>query len=334
MPAASRWRSPGWIDRQVNGLAGVDFGAPDLTPEAALAVARRLRAGGVTRFLPTLITAEPDRLAAALRRLAAARAVPEFAAAVPGFHLEGPWISPADGPRGAHPLSACRNPNWDDFRRWQDAAGGLVKLVTLAPELPGALPIIEKLVAAGVVVALGHTAADDATLFAGAAAGATLSTHLGNGCHDTLHRHRNPILAQLGEDRLSASLIADGHHLPPHVMKAFARAKGSERVILVSDAVRHAGLPPGIYSLEGTRQVEVRADGFIGIVGEPRLAGSGLTLDRGVAQYANFAGLPMTDALAAVTANPARLMGWADAGAVEFDWSPGDPVCTIRRVDP
>src|SRR5262249_8138444 len=153
----------------------------------------------------------------------------DLAAAVPGLHVEGPYLSPEDGPRGAHPLEHIRPPDWDEFQRFLEAAGGRIRLLTLAPEAEAALPFIERLPAAGIVVAIGHTGADPETIHAAVRAGARLSTHLGNGAHSMIRRHPNYIWEQLACDDLTASVIADGHHLPASVLKCFARVKGAER---------------------------------------------------------------------------------------------------------
>jgi N-acetylglucosamine-6-phosphate deacetylase len=197
--------------------------------------------------------------------------------------------------------------------------------MTLAPELPGALPLTEKLAASGVCVAIGHTAADRRTILSAVEAGARLSTHLGNAAHDMLQRHHNYIYDQLGEDRLFASFIVDGHHLPPHLVQSFARAKGLTRSILVSDAVQYTGLPPGVYD-GGYRKFEVRPDGFIGVVGEPRLAGSGIVLPRGIENLVRFAGVSLGDAIETVTANPADLLGLRGLGRL----LPGQEASIVR----
>jgi N-acetylglucosamine-6-phosphate deacetylase len=223
---------------------------------------------------------------------------------IPGYHLEGPFISPVDGYRGAHPLPHVREPDWDEFRKYQDGANGRIKLVTLAPELPGALHLIERLTKSGVVVALGHTAADGNTIRDAVRAGAKLSTHLGNGCPVQLHRHSNPIWEQLAEDGLAASIIADGHHLPPAVLKVLLRSKTN--IILTSDLGSLAGLPPGIYR-EWDQALEVMADGRIVLAGTPYLAGAAKTLDECVGNVARIVGHDFARSMA--VAAPRQLLG-------------------------
>ena len=333
--------SPGFLDVQINGLGGVNFGNPDLAVDDVRRAAGRLYACGATHFAPTLITDSIERMEASLVRLAQAAAEPDLSASILGFHLEGPYLSKEDGPRGAHPLDYCRTPDWDEFQRLQKASGGRVKIVTLAPELPGAIDFIRLATASGVRVAIGHTSASRDDILAAVDAGASLSTHLGNAAHDQIQRHRNYVFDQLGEDRLWASLIVDGWHLPPHVVQIFFRAKGLSRTILVSDAVQYAGLPAGVYD-GGYRKFEVREDGFIGVVGEPRLAGSGLLLRQGVENLVRFTGVSLAEAVSTVTGNPARWLGLEDrlgalevgreASLVVLRWNPGPGRLAVRET--
>jgi N-acetylglucosamine-6-phosphate deacetylase len=237
---------------------------------------------------------------------------PEVAHASVTVHIEGPYISSEDGPRGAHPREHTRPPSLDEFRRFQDAAGGRIGYVTLAPELSGAIPFIEQLAGEGVVVALGHHGGSPEDIRRAVDAGARHCTHLGNGAHATLPRHPNYIWEQLADDRLYAGIIADGHHLPPAVVKSFIRAKGLERSVLVSDAIAAAGLPPGRYTSNKGQTLEISPEGRIGVADTPYLAGSGLRLNEGVANAVRFAGISLADAIHLATRNPARLFGVAD----------------------
>ena len=301
--------SPGFVDIQINGLAGVNFGNPEITTTDVLRAADLLATQGVTHFLPTLITDSVERMEASVKRLAAAAASEELGGAILGIHLEGPYLSSVDGPRGAHPLEHCKDPDWSEFCRLQEAANGWIRMITLAPERKGAIEFIKQVTATGVRVAIGHTAASRDQILAAVDAGATLATHLGNAAHDMIQRHHNYIFDQLGEDRLAASLIVDGHHLPTHLVDIFVRVKGMDRIILVSDAVQYAGLKPGIYD-GGYRQFEVRDDGFIGVVGEPRLAGSGLLLVKALENITRFlGGNDVSPWIQTVTTNPRRWLG-------------------------
>jgi N-acetylglucosamine-6-phosphate deacetylase len=228
--------------------------------------------------------------------------------AVAGIHVEGPYISPEDGPRGSHPSAHVRRPNWDELMAFQDAAGGRIRLLTLSPEWPGAAEFIRRVARTGVVVAIGHTAASPEALREAILAGARLSTHLGNGAHAALPRHPNYIWEQLAADELSASIIADGQHLPPAVVKTFIRAKGIGRIVLISDAVAFAGMPPGDYDWLGQR-VTLTRDGRVVLAGTPYLAGSVLTLVEALQNVMEFAGVSLSDAVAMASINPARLIG-------------------------
>lgn len=319
--------SPGLFDLQVNGYAGVDFNDPAVTPEDVRRAADAMLATGVTRFLPTLITSSLDDFARC------AGAVLEAGhPSIAGLHMEGPYISPKDGPRGAHRRAHVLPALLGDFMRRQDAACGRIVLVTLAPEAPGAIPFIEALVRAGTRVAIGHTAASPEQIRAAVQAGATLSTHLGNGCANTLPRHPNFLWEQLAADELTASLIVDGHHLPPATVKAMIRAKTTARTILVTDAMSAAGCPPGFYKIAGDT-VEHTPAGRVSVPGAPNLAGSSLSLHTAVANTVRFAGIPIDEALAMASTRPAALMGMAARGRISADWNPETFTLAIRAVD-
>jgi N-acetylglucosamine-6-phosphate deacetylase len=332
---------PGFIDVQVNGWGGVAFNDPALTTEQVESVTRRLWQTGVTLYCPTLITDSFENLSRGLAAIARAKAESPVGVAILGIHLEGPYLSPEDGPRGAHPLAHVRPPDWDEFRRLQDAARGLICMVTLAPEIDGAIPFIEKLVASGVRVAIGHTAAAASDIRAAIAGGASMSTHLGNAAHDRLQRHHNYVYEQLAADELWTSLIVDGHHLPPSLVKIFVRAKRPERTILVSDAMHWAGMPAGVYPF-GEIEVEVRDDGWIGVVGQPRLAGSGLLLYRGIENVVRFTGISLADAVRMVTENPAEMLGvFPRVGAIQtgsdahfsmIEWQPDANKLVVQQT--
>jgi N-acetylglucosamine-6-phosphate deacetylase len=298
------WLAPGFIDLQVNGFAGVDYNDPHATYED---IARSLRAQfatGVSRLLPTVITGPPDAMTACLRNLRAAAGAVPGGDAIEGFHVEGPHIAAEDGPRGAHPREWVRPPDFDEFLRWQDAAQGSVRIVTLSPEWPDAARYIERITEGGVVASIGHTAASAQQIEDAVRAGATMSTHLGNGAHPMLPRHPNYIWEQLAEDRLMAGFIVDGIHLGPAFLKSALRAKGIARSVLVTDASTPAGAAPGRYLL-GEQPVDLTADGRVVLAGTDRLAGSALDMATGVANLVRLAGLPLQDAVRMATVNPA-----------------------------
>lgn len=298
--------APGFIDLQVNGFAGADYCSPETSLEALDRSLDAQFACGVTRILATVITGGREEMLASLRNLARARATLPHGRAIEGFHVEGPHISPNDGPRGAHPARQVRPPDIEEFHRWQDAAEGAVRLVTLSPEWPEAPRYIEHLVGCGVVVAIGHMEPTAAQIDDAVRAGATLSTHLGNGSHLTLPRHPNYLWHQLAEDRLAASLIVDGIHLGNDFLRVALRAKGLERCALITDAVMPAGCPPGPYKL-GEVDVVLHPEGKVTLTDGLRLAGSALHMDRGVNILMQRAGLSLVEALTLATRNPARI---------------------------
>ena len=316
---------PGLFDLQVNGFAGIDFNAPGLTSEGLAEALERQRATGVTRCLPTLITSSFDRFARNARVIARS---PD--PAVAGIHMEGPYLSPEDGPRGAHPREHVTNATIADFDRRQEAADGRIVLVTLAPEAPGALSLIDHLVKAGVRVAIGHTGGTPQQVEDAISAGATLATHLGNGCAQMLPRHPNFIWTLLAADPVAASFIVDGHHLPAATVKGLVRAKGVDRSILVTDATSAAACGPGRYSI-GDVVCESREDGRVSLPGTPYLAGSSLTLDRAIANTVKFTGLPIDAVLPMASTIPALYLGVQTAGTVSAEWDGSE--LNVRSVE-
>ncbi|MDI9277521.1 amidohydrolase family protein [Pantoea sp. EABMAA-21] len=277
--------APGLVDLQVNGFQGVDFNHFPFSEQDVLNATHALWQQGVTSFMPTVITAQPGEIAQALQRLASAcEHYSDVALAVPGFHLEGPFLSPEDGPRGAHPREAICAPDVFLFESWQRAAQQRIGLLTLSPEWPQSSELIQHCVKQQVRVAIGHTSASAAQIHDAVLAGASLSTHLGNGAHLQLPRHPNYIWQQLAEDALAATLIADGDHLPAEVLKVFLRAKG-EQALLVSDVTCFAGQPPGIYDSAIGGRVQLSAEGRLSMADAPQLlAGSA----RGLLDGVNF----------------------------------------------
>ena len=328
------WVAPALFDLQINGCLGVSFNSPTLTGEEARTVVDECRRHGIGGLLPTLVTNSSEAIAhgfTTLRR--ACQADPVVGAAVPGFHLEGPYIASEDGPRGAHPREHVRDPDLDEFRRWQDAAAGRIRLVTLAPERPGALKFIEQVSRAGVVVAIGHAAATPAQIRDAISAGARLSTHLGNGSHAVLPRHDNYVWEQLAADDLWASLIPDGHHLPPSLIRVIVRVKTPARSVITCDASSLAGLPPGRYAQWGT-ELEVLPGGKVVVPGTPFLAGSGVFTNTCVGHVIRTAGVSLRDAIDMAVARPRELLdlpAWELAAGratplVLFDWEPGGDI--------
>lgn len=309
------WVAPGLFDLQINGYGGVWFSDRSLTPAQVVAAIEPYFAHGVTRLCPTLITSDRETLLAgfaAIRR--ACDEHPWLNYVVAGCHLEGPFLSPEDGPRGAHHLAHVRPADWGEFSELQAASGNRIRLVTIAPEVPRALDFIRRAVESGVRIAIGHTAATPKQIQDGVEAGATLSTHLGNGAHPVLRRHPNYIWEQLGESRLAASIIADGEHLPDSVIRSIVRAKSVQQTILTCDASGWAGCAPGAYEND-LGKVEVLEGGRIVVAGQREiLAGSGVATDFCVAHAARCGAASLRDAIDMASRNPARLLGLPPPG--------------------
>ena len=306
-PDQDIWITPGFIDIQVNGFSGIDFNQPYFTGEDLVGVCRKLLATGVTRFCPTLITAGYKQLArniAEIRKSFEKHAL--VRAMVLGIHLEGPYINPADGPRGAHPRSHVRRPDWHEFERLLLPGKGLVRMVTVAPEVAGGLAFIKKASQSGLVVGIGHCKPAPEIVDQAVQAGARISTHLGNGAHQMLERHKNYLQKQLAHDGLLASIICDGPHLPDYFVKNVVRAKGKSKIILITDATSASNAPQGRYTL-GELAVEAGEDGVLRLPGTPYLAGSTLTMVRAIGNCADFAGITLASAIKMATVNPARL---------------------------
>jgi N-acetylglucosamine-6-phosphate deacetylase len=304
--------APGLFDLQINGHGGTWFGKEGITVDEVLRVLEQHFRFGVTRLCPTVITNARETLEGAVSALRqACEREPWAARMAPGFHVEGPYISAEDGPRGAHPREHVRPPDWAEFERLQTAAGGRICLITLAPELPGAIDFIRRATGTGVTVSIGHTAASGEQIAAAVEAGARLSTHLGNGAHPMIRRHPNYIWEQLGDARLSASVIADGFHLPGSVLRSIIRAKGVRNVILTCDASGLAGCPPGVYT-EGQMRMEVLPDGRIVVAGQRELlAGSAADTTRCVVEAVRQR-IRLADAIDMASRNPARLLGFEE----------------------
>jgi len=304
------WVAPALVDIQVNGYGGQEFASDALTEEKIVDILRAFERFGVARVCPTLTTESFDVHRHALRTIASlCGRSSHWARRIPGIHVEGPYITSQDGARGAHPRRHCREPNWEEFQRLQEAADGRIRILTMSPEFPDSPAFIERVAATGVIVALGHTSANPEQIRAAVDAGARLSTHLGNGSHPTFQRFRNYLWPQLAEDRLMASLIVDGHHLTPDMVKVFVRAKTAQRCILVSDVSGQAGQPPGRYASPFC-EVEILTTGRLVVAGQREImAGASVPLSTGVANVMRFAGLDLKSAVHMAAHHPAALLG-------------------------
>lgn len=295
--------SPGFVDGHCHGGSGNAFS--DADPEATMQMLRAQRQGGTTSVMASLVTGSLSDLRCQVESLADLVDSGELA----GIHLEGPWLSPHFA--GAHAPHLLLEPTPRDIQTLLDAGRGHLRMVTLAPELPGGMDAVRQLKEAGVVVAIGHTDADFDTTCRAADAGASLVTHLFNAMRSVHHRAPGPVVAALNDDRLLIELIADGHHVDPEVLALAARsARGG--FSLVSDAMAAALGPPGRYLL-GELEVEVGSDGLPRLLGSEQIAGSTLTMDRAV-RTMTAADLPLSSILAAAASAPAAALGLTEVG--------------------
>ncbi|WP_372408864.1 N-acetylglucosamine-6-phosphate deacetylase [Streptomyces luteireticuli] len=305
------WIVPGFVDMHVHGGGGASFSAGD--PAEALTAIHAHRAHGTTTMAASTVTGDLDDLA----RQAAVLAELTQQGDLAGVHFEGPFISPHRC--GAHQPELLRDPDPADVRKLLDAAHGTARMMTLAPELPGGLDSVRLLAEHGVIAAVGHTDSSYEATLEAIDAGATVATHLFNAMPSLLHRAPGPIAALLEDERVTVELINDGTHLHPSVLElAFARA-GADRVAFITDAMGAAGMSDGMYAL-GPMRVEVK-DAVARIADGPTagsIAGSTLTLDTAFRRAVTVDRLPVEDAVRALSANPARLLGVDDrVGSLE-----------------
>ena len=312
---ANTYLAPGLIDNQVNGYASVSFTSPDLTAELVGKATRAQWKEGVTTYLPTVTTGPHETILKSFEALADARRDPDISKSVPGFHLEGPYISPVDGYRGAHPLRWVRPPDWQEFLQYNRASGNRILQVSLAPEVEGGMEFLSKCVANGILVALAHHNGSAETIKAAIDGGAVISTHLGNGCANSIHRHDNPLWPQLADDRLMASIIVDGFHLRPEEVQVFFKVKGPGRIIATSDVTKFAGMPPGEYEVEGEKAV-MTPEGMLKLPSPDVLYGASLPLRIALGNLMRFTGCSLADAVHVMTRNPAQLYRLDDRGEI------------------
>jgi N-acetylglucosamine-6-phosphate deacetylase len=306
--------APGLIDNQINGYAGVDFSSDSLKEADILKAAQAIWRDGVTSFFPTLITNSNERLLKNFRILSAAvNGNSVLRDSIPGFHLEGPYISPVEGYRGCHPEKYIRKPSWEEFSAYQKAAGGNIREITLAPEIEGTMAFIKKCTQEGVITALGHTDATAEQVLEAVRCGARLSTHLGNGAANFIHRHNNPIWPQLANDLLTPTIIADGHHLLPEEIQVFYKVKGPQNLILTSDVMFLAGMAPGKYNFLDS-EVILTDDGLLYNPLLNCLAGASFPLKKGVENIMNFTGCSLTNAINMASRNVADVFDLNDRG--------------------
>lgn len=263
----------GFVDLQVNGYKGINFTSRKLTIDDIHKATRALADAGTIAYCPTVCTDNLKVYEHSLKLFARASQDPELAGRILGLHLEGPFISPLEGARGAHPPEFIRKPDIELLKRFQDWADGHIVLLTLSPETEGAIPLIKYAARNGIKISMGHHLAEDDIMERAVKAGATASTHLGNGMPNMINRHQNPLWWQLACDDIYGMFITDGYHLPADFIKVALRAKTAEKFIVVSDSVHLAGMPPGTYEFSGGKVV-LAPSGRISFVNTPYLAGA------------------------------------------------------------
>lgn len=309
--AAGKLVAPGYIDSHTHGGFGYDY--MDINQDQLDEVLAKLPSKGVTSVVPTIASASLDDQIRMLKALKEGAHRSPRGAKIVGVHLEGPYLAPEK--RGAQPLDALRMPNIEEVHRLLEIGEGLVRLVTLAPELPGCLDVIEYLAGQGVVVSAGHTIASYDVIESAVKRGLSRAAHLFNGMEALHHRKPGMVGAALNLEPIYTEVILDGIHLDPRIVKLVVRAKGIARVLLVTDSMEATGMGDGTYIRPGNRKVVVKD-------GEARLesgslAGSVLTMDRAVRNAVSLVGLSAADAVRLATYNPAMNLGLKDRGALE-----------------
>lgn len=305
---------PTLFDIQVNGYGGESCKLRDPGKKEAIAfITALMRENGVGWWIPTVCTSAQNELETAFRLLGEALDEDsDTAASIPGLHLEGPYISPEDGPRGVHEKAVIRPANWDEFQRLQDLCGHRILYVTLAPEQEGAVAFTRQAVAAGVVVSMGHSAMTREDLARLVDAGATMSTHLGNGAHDMIQRHNNYLWYQLACRQTYASFISDGQHLPQECLYSALRAKGLDMSLITSDCVSLGGLPAGRYG-----DVEKLPSGRLCAIGTNNLSGSASNLRECVECVISLGDVSHADGWRLASLQPAKVLGLSDRLGLE-----------------
>lgn len=311
--------APGFFDNQVNGFAGVSFsfGDSDLSIEGVEKATSELWKKGVTTYLPTLTTNSQEVLVRNFGVLSQAIKSEKLKGSIPGYHLEGPYINPEDGYRGAHPKQFVRLPDWNEFLEMYQAAGEKILQVTVAPEMEGVQEFIKKCEEKGIVVAVGHHNANTEQLNLAVENGAKISTHLGNGCANMINRHQNPLWPQLANNDLMISIICDGFHLLPEEIQVFYKVKGPDLTIITSDVTSYAALEPGEYKTQTGEIIELTKEGMLRYPAQNVLYGSASPITKGVGHIMEVTGCSLGDAVKMASTNPAKLYGLSDRGTLE-----------------
>lgn len=304
---------PGLIDLQINGINGIDFNIPSLSVEDVVNATHYLLSKGITTFLPTVITNSDKNILTILRSIDEACASdPLVNACVWGIHLEGPFISPKNGAKGAHNEKYIKAPDWELFSQFQEAAGGKIKLITIAPEWEGSESFIKKCREHGVLVSMGHSLANTEQISMAVKAGATLSTHLGNGVPLLLPRHPNLLWDQLAEENLYSCIITDGLHIPDSFIKVVKKIKG-KNTLVISDATCFAGMPPGEYQSHIGGTVILDNEKRVSLKDSPGLlAGAGKSLLENVETLINHKLCTLSEAWQMASVNVAGMLAKND----------------------
>jgi N-acetylglucosamine-6-phosphate deacetylase len=323
LPTGSKkvYVAPGMIDNQVNGFVGVSFLSETggvLTLEYVKKATKALWERGVTTYLATLTSNSREELLNIFSKLGKYKNDKSLLGSMAGFHLEGPYISPEEGYRGAHTLKFIRNPDWNEFMQFYKASGNSILTVTIAPELDGAMDFIKRCTSQGIVVALGHHNANAEIINLAVENGAKMCTHLGNGCANFINRHLNPLWPQLSNDKLSISIICDGFHLNPEEIRVFHKVKGSDKTIVTSDVTEFAGMPPGKYKIFDGSEVELTVEGELRYPAQKVLYGSASAMDKGIWHLMKVTGCSLADAIKMSSTNPAKLYGLNDRGSIDI----------------
>lgn len=312
--------APGLIDNQVNGFTGISFlsetGAV-LTLNGVRKATQALWERGVTTYLATLTTNTHEEILNICSKFGEFLKDKSLMGSIAGLHLEGPYISAEDGYRGAHAKNYVRPPDWNEFMKFYEASGNSILTVTLAPEVEGAMEFIKKCTEKGIVVALGHHNANADIVEKAVKNGAKISTHLGNGCANTINRHINPLWPQLSNDALSISIICDGFHLNPEEIRTFYKVKGNDKTIITSDVTEYAGMKPGLYKILDGEEIELTAEGELRYPAQKVLYGSASAINKGVGHIMKVTGCSLADAIRMASTNAAVLYGLNDRGTLE-----------------
>jgi len=308
--------APGFIDTQLNGYANESFSVEGLNVDKVDKITTSLWKEGVTTYVPTYVTSPKTIYLDNLKVLADYIENHPNGGCTPGAFLEGPYISPIDGFRGAHNLKHVRDPDWKEFESFIKASNNHIIMIGVAPEQPGAMDFIKKTLDKNIMVSLAHHNGSMEQVKEAVGLGATVSTHLGNGCANHIHRHDNPLWPQLSEDNLTPSIIVDGHHLRREEVRTFYKVKGPENLMLVSDAVFLSGMPPGEYEWAG-KKVVMTAEGKLRMPDQDVLAGASFPIHTGISNVMNYTGCSLNDAVNMATRVPARVFGFTDRGSLE-----------------